>query len=128
MVAYVFKSILNTSHSNISKFCNNLPVKFAIFLKNSLLFNSLLGLYTKLYGPTTQKLKQLWMRKFQCLLFVILSYICYNIIGVIKFSNFQHVFLNIYFTWICLPHLICKLVGKQIQAAIKIAMPKKKEK
>ena len=59
-------------------------MKFATFLKSSLLFNSfccLFCLWTKLYGSITLKLEQLWMRIFQCLLFVLKrSYICYYII------------------------------------------------
>ena len=35
-----FKSILKISHSNYLSYCSNLPLKFAIFLKSSLLFNS----------------------------------------------------------------------------------------
>ena len=45
-------------------------MKFAIFLKSRLLFNSfycVLCLYTKLYGSITYKLEQLRMRKFPCL-------------------------------------------------------------
>ena len=58
-------------------------MKSGIFLKSSLLFNSfyyLLCLETKLYGSITQKQEQLWMWKFQCLLFVMKqSYICYYV-------------------------------------------------
>ena len=38
----------------------------------------------KLYDSITQKLEQLWMRKFRCLLFVLKqSYICYYIICIV---------------------------------------------
>ena len=40
-----FKIIHKLSHSNYLKFCSNLPVKFAIFLKNSLLFSSFYCLF-----------------------------------------------------------------------------------
>ena len=36
-----FKNILKISHSNSFYFCSNFSVKFAIFVKSSLLFNSL---------------------------------------------------------------------------------------
>ena len=61
-----FKTILKILHFNYLQYCNNLPVKFVIFLKSSLLFNSfycLFCLQTKLYGSITSKLEQLWMRK-----------------------------------------------------------------
>ena len=50
------KIILKISYSNYLWFCSNLFVKFAIFLKSSLLFNnfySLFCLQTKLYGSIT---------------------------------------------------------------------------
>ena len=79
-----FKSILKTSHSNYLLFYSSLPVKFAIFLKSSLLFNSsycLFCLYTKFYSSIALKLELLWMQKFQFLLYVLKwSYICYYII------------------------------------------------
>ena len=40
-----FKNILKISHSNYLKFCTNLPVKLAVFLKSSLLFNSFYCLF-----------------------------------------------------------------------------------
>ena len=40
-----FKSILKTLHYNYALFCSNLPVKFAIFLNSSLLFNSFYCLF-----------------------------------------------------------------------------------
>ena len=40
-----FKSILKISHSNYALFSINLPVKFAIFLKSSLVFKSFYCLF-----------------------------------------------------------------------------------
>ena len=40
-----FKSILKILHFNYLSFWNNLTVKFAIFLKSSLIFNSLYCLF-----------------------------------------------------------------------------------
>ena len=40
-----FKNILKISHSNYASFCSNLPMKFAIFFKSSLLFNSFYCLF-----------------------------------------------------------------------------------
>ena len=81
-----FKSILKILHSNYLQFCSNLPAKFATSLKSSLLFNSFYCLFclkTKLYDLMTEKLEKLWMRKLQCLLFVLKrSYICYYVICV----------------------------------------------
>ena len=75
-----FKSILKIWHSTYLYLCSNLPMKFAVFLKISLLFR-LFCLLTKIYGSITWELQQLWMRKFQCLLFVLKgSYLCYYII------------------------------------------------
>ena len=45
MTAYVFQNILKTLHSNYASFCSNLPVKFAVFLNSSLLFNSFYCLF-----------------------------------------------------------------------------------
>ena len=40
-----FKNIVKISHSKYLQFCSNLPVKFAIFLKSSLLINSFYCLF-----------------------------------------------------------------------------------
>ena len=48
--------VLKVLHSSYLKFCSNLPVKFAIFVKSSLLFNSFycpFFLQTHLYGSVT---------------------------------------------------------------------------
>ena len=78
-----FKSVLKISHPNYLEFYSNLPVKHAISLKSSLLFNIFYCLFsfkTKLYSSITLKLEQLWMRKLHCLLFLLKqSYICYNL-------------------------------------------------
>ena len=42
MIAYLFQSIPEILHSNYLLLCSNLPVKFAIFLKSGLPFNSFL--------------------------------------------------------------------------------------
>ena len=66
-----FKSNLKIFHSNYLKFCSNLPVKF-ISLKRCLLFYQFLLSFL---------FKQLRMRKFTCLLFVLKrSYIHYYIV------------------------------------------------
>ena len=61
-VMQIEKALIN-DHLRVSKvviFESNLSVKFAIFFKGSLLFNSFycpLCLQTKIYGSITQKLK-----------------------------------------------------------------------
>ena len=73
---------------NCLQFCGNWPVKFAIFLKSSLLFSIFYCLFLfvneiVLYDSITSKLGQIWMRKLQCLLFVLKwSRICNYIISM----------------------------------------------
>ena len=71
-------------HFNYLQLCINLPLKIYIFLRSSLFFNCFCCLFCfelRLYGSITYKLEQLWMQKFQRLLFLLKrSYICYYII------------------------------------------------
>ena len=87
-----FKSILKISHFNYLYFCSNLSMKFAIFLKSNVTFNS----FYCLYGSITEKREQLLMQKFQCLLFLFKrSYICYYIICMTVQNCYLHYNINI---------------------------------
>ena len=87
MIVYLFQKYpenfcISTTYNYLP--CSNLPVKISIFLRSSLFFNCFCCLFwfeLRLYGSITYKLEQLWMQKFQRLLFLLKrSYICYYII------------------------------------------------
>ena len=87
MIVYLFQKYpenfcISTTYNYLP--CSNLPVKISIFLRSSLFFNCFCCLFwfeLRLYGSITYKLEQLWMQKFQRLLFLLKrSYVCYYII------------------------------------------------
>ena len=78
-----FESILKISHSDYLQFCSNLPVKFAIFFKSSLIFS--VFIVFSVYKQTSwfNVLKTRTGVNAKTLVFVIVSkqsYICYYII------------------------------------------------
>ena len=74
-------------------------MKFAFLLKINILLNSfycLSYLKTKLHVSITEKLEQLWMRKFQCLLFMLKYQHIFTSIIYLLLNNFhQTIFVTI---------------------------------
>ena len=86
-----FKSILKTSHFNYLYFRSNLSIKFAIFLKSSLTFNS----FYCLHGSITEKREQLLMQNFSVCYFCLSDHICYHIICMTVQNCYLHYNINI---------------------------------
>ena len=77
------KCILEISHSNYLQFCSNLPVRFAIFLRSSLLFNNSYPVVFSVYKQNfmAENLKTRTAMNAKISVFVIcVEVICYYII------------------------------------------------